>query len=216
MTRSPVSTTASARVVGMPSAAMASLTIYSRRTGPSACPAVAAARERGPPGSFQLKVASASVGRHDLADQDRPPVTKLGNETAELMAGVSHRDRLRLRRQFCTAEHRATPLVAGEALRIHPELSRQTRVERHEPRGCARCRPHCGTKRSPEPGKTIVEGQAEQDVNLFVYRPAPAACSIRVQRQAAAATMRASGSQPHCAISPLRVVGGNLSPCTAA
>ena len=34
--RSPVMTAASERVVGMPSAAIASLTIYSRSTGPSA------------------------------------------------------------------------------------------------------------------------------------------------------------------------------------
>ena len=36
ITTSPVVTAASARVVGMPNAAIASLTTYSRRTGPSA------------------------------------------------------------------------------------------------------------------------------------------------------------------------------------
>ena len=46
ITGSPVVTAASERVVGMPSAAIASLTMYSRSTGPERRAAVAAARER--------------------------------------------------------------------------------------------------------------------------------------------------------------------------
>ena len=93
-TRSPVVTAASARVVGMPSAAMASLTMYSRSTGPERGAAVAAARERRRAGALELDVAAHAVAVDDLAEQDRAAVAELRHEMAELVAGIGHRDRL--------------------------------------------------------------------------------------------------------------------------
>jgi hypothetical protein len=59
---------------------MASLTMYSRKTGPSAA-RPSPRREN-------------AVPADDLAEQDGPPVAELLYEGAELMAGVSQRDRI--------------------------------------------------------------------------------------------------------------------------
>src|SRR6185437_15936336 len=78
ITISPVTTAASDRVVGIPSAAIASLTMYSRST------AVAPARERGRARAFQLDVAADAVGVDNLAEQDGAAIAQLRDEMAEL------------------------------------------------------------------------------------------------------------------------------------
>ena len=89
-TVSPVATTASDRVVGMPSAAIASLMMYSRRTGPSAARPSPIARERRGAGALELDVAAHAVGIDDLAEKNGPAVAELRHEMAELVAGIGH------------------------------------------------------------------------------------------------------------------------------
>ena len=89
----PVATTASERVLGMPSACIASLTTYSRSIGPDRGQAVATAGERGAPGTLQVQVAKRAVGVDELAEQERPPVAQTGGEAAELVPGVGLRHR---------------------------------------------------------------------------------------------------------------------------
>jgi hypothetical protein len=50
--------------------------------------AVTAAREGSAPGAFELDVAALSVSVDDFAEQEGAPVTELGDEVAELVAGV--------------------------------------------------------------------------------------------------------------------------------
>ncbi len=74
----------------MPSANMASLTMYSRSTGPSAA-RPSPRRENGVgPRTLQLDVAARPVLVDDLAEQDGAAVTELGHEVAELVAGIGH------------------------------------------------------------------------------------------------------------------------------
>ena len=79
-TGSPVVTAASARVVGIPSAAIASLTMYSRRTGPSAA-RPSPRRENGVgPDALELDVAAHAVAIDHLAEKDGTAVTELRHE----------------------------------------------------------------------------------------------------------------------------------------
>src|SRR6187399_990091 len=83
-TRSPDVAAASERVVGMPNANIASLTMYSLKTGPSA------ARKRRRARPLELDVAADAVFVDDFAEQDGPAIAELGHEMAELVAGIGH------------------------------------------------------------------------------------------------------------------------------
>jgi len=54
---------------------------------------VAAARERGAPGAFQVQVAQPAVGVDELAQQERTPVAEAWGVAAELVPGVRLRHR---------------------------------------------------------------------------------------------------------------------------
>ena len=82
-------TAASARVVGIPSAAIASLTIYSRRTGPRAArpsPRARTAWAQSP--SAGCRVARRRGRRPPR--EERSPVAELRHEMPELVPGISH------------------------------------------------------------------------------------------------------------------------------
>jgi hypothetical protein len=67
---------------------------------------------RPPPGerrsarALQLDIAPLAVAVHDLAKEDCAAVTKLGNEIAELMPGIGHRDRLGAGRNDVAGKYR--------------------------------------------------------------------------------------------------------------
>jgi hypothetical protein len=93
-TGSPVVTAASVRVVGIPSAAIASLRMYSRRKGPSAA-RPSPCRENGVgPDPLELDVAAHAVAIDHLAEKNGTSVTELRYESPELVAGISHGERL--------------------------------------------------------------------------------------------------------------------------
>src|SRR6187455_2455798 len=94
-TRSPEVTAASERVVGMPNANIASLTMYSRSTGPSAA-RPSPRRENG--------VAADAVAVDDLAEQDGAAIAELRYEMPELVAGIGHRNRVGAVRQALSGE----------------------------------------------------------------------------------------------------------------
>jgi hypothetical protein len=131
-TASPVVTAASDRVVGTPSAAMASLTMYSRSTGPERGAAVAAAGEGRRPGALELDVAPDAVPPHHLAEQDGAPVAELGHEVAELVPGVGERDRLRAF-GHAVAGKDLHAFGAGQFGGIEPEEFGQAGVDAHKP-----------------------------------------------------------------------------------
>src|ERR1700719_1626005 len=56
--------------------------------------AIAPPGERRSARALQLDIAPLAVAVHDLAKEDCAAVAKLGNEIAELMPGIGHRDRL--------------------------------------------------------------------------------------------------------------------------
>ncbi len=142
-TVSPVVTAASARVVGMPSAAIASLTTYSRSTGPSAA-RPSPPRENGVgPDALELDVAAHAVAVDHFAKQDGAAVAELRHEMAELMPGIGHRDRLGAVRNPVAGEH-LHALRAGKPSGIEPELQRELPVQPHQSRG----RDGCGMTRA--------------------------------------------------------------------
>ena len=92
-TVSPVATAASERVVGTPSACIASLITYSRSTGPNAA-RPSPPRENGVrPEPLSCMSRRRPSARDEFADQHRAPVAQLRREMAELMPGIGERQR---------------------------------------------------------------------------------------------------------------------------
>ena len=145
ITFSPEVTAASERVVGMPSANIASLTMYSRRTGPERGAAVAAARERRRARSLELDVAADAVPVDDLAEQDGAAVAELGHEMAELVAGIGHRDRVGAVGQALSGEDFG-PFRAIQHIGIKAEMDGQGPVQLDQPGGGDGRRGHAGEK----------------------------------------------------------------------
>jgi hypothetical protein len=56
--------------------------------------------------ALQLDIAPLAVAVHDLAKEDCAAVAKPGNEIAELMPGIGHRDRFGARRNDVAAKYR--------------------------------------------------------------------------------------------------------------
>ena len=91
--RSPVATTASARVVGMPSACIASPITYSRSIGPTAALPSPPRANGVRPEPFRCRSRRRPWTSTHLAEQQRPPVAEARRVPAELVAGVGLRDR---------------------------------------------------------------------------------------------------------------------------
>ena len=60
--------------------------------------------------ALQLDIAPFAVAVQDFAEEDGVAVAKLRNETAELMPGVGHGDRLRARRRDVAGKYRRQPV----------------------------------------------------------------------------------------------------------
>ncbi len=108
MTLSPVLTAASARVVGTPRAAIASLTMYSRITGAEGGLAISSAGERRASRTFELDIAAPAIRTEDFAQQQGASVTKLRHELTKLMASVGFGNRLRAFGNYIAGKHRET------------------------------------------------------------------------------------------------------------
>jgi len=121
-TFSPVMTAASDRVVGIPSAAI----VFAQHRAERGA-AIAAARKRRRARALELDVAADTVGVDHLAEQDGAAVTKLGNEVAELVPGIGHRDRVGAVRNPLAGQNLDT-LRASKQFRIEAEMERQRPV----------------------------------------------------------------------------------------
>jgi hypothetical protein len=118
---SPVVTAASARVVGIPSAAIASLTMYSRRTRPERRASVAPPGKRRRARPLELDVAAHAVAIDHLAEKNGTSVTELSYESPELVAGISHGERLASLGHPVARENLHT-LRGGKHSGIEPEM----------------------------------------------------------------------------------------------
>jgi hypothetical protein len=94
--------------------------------------AVAAAREGRAPRALEGDVTALSLAVHELAHQQRPPVTELGREAPELVPGIGLGDGLRALRQGVAGEQRRAGRAVQRA-RVDPELLRQRGVEEQQP-----------------------------------------------------------------------------------
>ena len=83
---------------------------------------VAATRKRRASGALELDVAPQAVLADDLAQQDGPTVAELRDESAELMAGVSERERLRASGDL-VADQKPAPVLDASAPRSAPSSS---------------------------------------------------------------------------------------------
>ena len=127
----PSPTTASARVVGMPSACIASLMTYSRSIGPTAAmpspPRENGVRTR----ALQVQVATGAVRVDELAEQQRPTVAEPRAEPAELVTGVrlGHRGGAV---GHDVAEQEAQAVGASQPADVEAQLAGQRLVEREQ------------------------------------------------------------------------------------
>ena len=141
------------RVVGMPSAAIASLTMYSRSTGPSAA-RPSPRRENGVgPGALELDVAAHAVAVDDLAEQDGAAVAELRHEVAELVAGIGKRDRLDAMGDAVARED-LHALGARQRLGIEAELAGERGVELDQARRGDRRRREAARRSAPAGGRS--------------------------------------------------------------
>ena len=99
---------------------------------PEDCLAVAAAGERGPPGSLQVQVFPATGGVDDLTEQQRPAVAEQWRIATELVPGVRLRNGRYLRRDVADEQPRA--LGGTQGGRVDAELGGQGFVEHHQAR----------------------------------------------------------------------------------
>ena len=114
----PSPTTARLRVVGMPSACIASLMMYSRSIGPSAA-RPSPRRENGVgPAPLSWMSNAIAAGRDLLAEQNRAAIAERG-EVPELMARVGLRQRRRARRA-ARCPRKSPPVRASSASASSP------------------------------------------------------------------------------------------------
>ena len=92
---------------------------------------VAAPRERRSARALQLDIAPLAAAVQDLAEEDCAAVAKLGNEMAELMPGICHRDRLGARWDDVAGEH-GRQLVRFETSCIDAQFQGERFVERDQ------------------------------------------------------------------------------------
>ena len=85
---------------------------------------VSASREGRPARAFELDVASLPVGSDDLAEQDRPTVTELSHEAAELMSRIRERDGLGTGGKHVAREHLSS-FGRGKLCRVEREQLRE-------------------------------------------------------------------------------------------
>jgi hypothetical protein len=143
----PVATTASARVVGMPRACIASPISTSRSIGPTAALPSPPREKRRPAGALQGDVAAPAGAIDHLAEQHRPAVAELRREAAELMAGIRLGDRLGAFGNGVAGEESSAGLARQDG-GVETELLGQRRVEEQ------RLRRRCGL-RAPGHGKAL-------------------------------------------------------------
>ena len=125
-------------MVGMPSAYIASLMMYSRSIGPSAARPSPRRENRVCPAPFNWMSTPIARRRALLAQQDRAAVAEHG-EVAELVPGVRLRDRPRPFRQDIAGEDRRAGGTV-KSVRIESEHRRERPVEGNQLRLANPCR----------------------------------------------------------------------------
>ena len=128
----PVATTARERVVGMPSACIASLTMNSRSIGPTAA-RPSPPRERRRSRALEMDVAKAAVSPDHLSQQEGASVTETRGELAELVSGVSLRHRSGAA-GYEVADQKAQAIEALQPGGFEAQLSRQRIVDHEQSR----------------------------------------------------------------------------------
>jgi hypothetical protein len=100
--------------------------------------AISAPGERRPARALQLDIAPLAVAVQHFAKQDRAAVAKLSNEIAELMRGISHRDRLGARWKDVAGKYRCQ-LVRFDSSSIYAQFFGEQFVELDQAGLCDWC-----------------------------------------------------------------------------
>jgi hypothetical protein len=93
--------------------------------------AVSAAREGRSPGALKLDIAPQAVPPHNFAEQDRPPVTELRYEVAELVPSIGEGDRRRAFGHTVPGQD-LDALGARQLLRIQRKAHGETGIQPHK------------------------------------------------------------------------------------
>ena len=159
---SPVATTASARVVGMPRACIASPITYSRSIGPTAALPSPPRANGVRPEPFRCRSRRRPCDVEDLAEQQRAPVAEPGREPAELVArvGLRHRRRTVGRRRCRRARPR--PRAPAAPRRRRPSSAASSSLSTSS-RGAGDRR---RLPRLVQPGQLADEGVVEREQRL--------------------------------------------------
>ena len=128
-------------------------------------PAIAAPGKGRSAGTLELNVSANAVSIHDLAQQDRPAISKLRNEHSELMARIGHRERIGALRNSVACED-SDSFGRGKRGRIEIELQRKLLVQPHKLRrgDLRRSKPRIEALRKPR--IAVVEGKK---MNRFCF-----------------------------------------------
>ena len=133
--------------------------MYSRKHGPERGSAVAATRERSPPGSLELDVVAHAVTPHHLTQQAGAPVAKLRDEGPELVAGIGLRHGLGPLSHVVAGQN-LNPVLAPERVRIKSQFPRQFVIQLHETWRRDRCGIQSRVKVLRQPRIRVVKAEA--------------------------------------------------------
>ena len=131
LTVSPVATTASERVVGIPEGVHGLADDVFAQDRAERGSAVAIAGERGGAGTLELDVAARPIESDDLAKKKDAAVTQLRDEVTKLMAGIGHGQRF-AELGYGVAGKDGDTLRRGKPGGIEPELSCERLVQPDE------------------------------------------------------------------------------------
>ena len=131
---------------------------------------VAAAREGGPARALEVEVAQASVGRGQLAEQERAAVTEPRGEPAELVAGVRLGDGSGAGGDE-VADQQSGAVGAAQGVGVEAEIGGERVVQRQEP-GVGGGLGLPGQRQLPElPREAVVQGHGRWGYDAHADEP---------------------------------------------
>src|SRR5262249_11587485 len=120
-------------------------------------------------GPLELDVAAHSGAVDDLAEKNGTSITELRHESPELVAGISHGERLATLGYQVTREHLHT-LRCGKPFWIEPEVQGELGVQPDQTRRRDRSRVEPGEKTIRQPRVAVIKLTEFYCLGLYVHR----------------------------------------------
>src|SRR6516162_2529123 len=117
---------------------------------------------------LELDVATHTGAVDDLAEKNGTSITELRDESPELVAGISHGERLATLGHQVTREH-LHALRCGKPFWIESEVQGELRIQPEQTRGRDWSRPEPGKKTIPQPRVAVIKFTKFDRLGLYVH-----------------------------------------------